>query len=192
MRDCSSSNVLFYHFKVEKIVDDVLIHQVPAMVLGGSDDLKCNIYRIVTYLPRREQIWIPWGNGSDIGADRQLVDYDSVSSDELNKEMSSQTLGGNFDLYAKFSDHCLPPRDNKSGTFGKGLVLVTSQQLVDYDSDSSDESNEDRGFVKPHCTTSDLSRSGYGDFLAGTSGFWSYERSETLSEQMSAYEWREE
>ena len=40
----------------------------------------------------------PLGNGSDIGADRQLVNYDSVSSNELNKEMSSQTLGGDFDL----------------------------------------------------------------------------------------------
>ena len=69
----------------------------------------------------------PSGNGSDIGADRQLIDYDSVSSDDLNKEMSSQTLGGNFDLYAKFFRIIVYlPRDNKSGTFGKGLVLVTS------------------------------------------------------------------
>ena len=90
------------------------------------------------------------------------------------------------------SDHCLPPRDKNSGTFRKGLVLEIIQQLINYDSDSSDELNEDRGFAKPHCTTSDLSRSGYGDFLAGISGFWSYERSETLSEQMSAYEWKEE
>jgi hypothetical protein len=30
----------------------------------------------------------PAGNGSDIGADRQLVDYDSDLPDEFNKEMS--------------------------------------------------------------------------------------------------------
>ena len=42
----------------------------------------------------------PSGNGFDIGADRQLFDYDSDSPDELNKEISSQTFEGNFDLYA--------------------------------------------------------------------------------------------
>jgi hypothetical protein len=44
----------------------------------------------------------PAGNGSDIGADRQLVNYDSDLPDEFNKVMSSQTFEGNFDLNAKF------------------------------------------------------------------------------------------
>ena len=44
----------------------------------------------------------PAGIGSDIGADRQLVDYDSDSPDELNKEMSSPTLEGNMILILSF------------------------------------------------------------------------------------------
>ena len=55
------------------------------------------------HLPsQKEQIWIPWDNWSDIGADQQLINYDLDSSDEFNKEMSSHTLGGHFDLYSKF------------------------------------------------------------------------------------------
>ena len=35
--------------------------------------------------PDREQIWIPQGNGSDIWADRKLIDYDSDSPDEYKQ-----------------------------------------------------------------------------------------------------------
>ena len=92
------------------------------MVLGGSDDLKCNIYRIVTYLPRKNKSGSLGGNGSDIGADRQLINYDSDSSDEFNKEMSSQTLGGNFDLYAKFiGSLSTSPEITNLEPSGKGL-----------------------------------------------------------------------
>lgn len=35
------SNFFFYHIKVEKMVDGVEIHQVPATVSGGNDDLNC-------------------------------------------------------------------------------------------------------------------------------------------------------
>ena len=64
-------------------------------------DLSANSTRSLSNSPEGTSL-DPAGNGSDIGADRQLVNYDSDLPDEFNKVMSSQTFEGNFDLNAKF------------------------------------------------------------------------------------------
>ncbi|KAL8097573.1 hypothetical protein AgCh_030630 [Apium graveolens] len=65
-------------------------------------------------------------------------------------------------------------------THRKDEKLALQGKLVDYDSDSSDESNKDgdlRTPIAPHVTSLRMAKV---IFLAGTAGFWSYERSDSL------------
>ncbi|KAL8108606.1 hypothetical protein AgCh_024902 [Apium graveolens] len=69
---------------------------------------------------------------------------------------------------------------SQQGFLSEEETKKVTEALIDYDSDSSDESNKDRDLRTPIAPPVTSLRMAKVILLVGTAGFWSYERSDTL------------
>lgn len=74
---CSRSNLFFYHFKVENVVDDVEMHQVPATVQEETRIPNAISSGPSSPSPGRTDLDSK-RKGFPILGDQQLSDYDSI------------------------------------------------------------------------------------------------------------------
>ena len=108
----------------------------------------------------------PAGTGSDVGADRQLGDNDSISFEELPEENSSQTLEGVSGTLLSIEPDSIPTE-------------IQTRELV---KDKSSQDDQQLGFTKdgdlrnPIAPPVTFLKLAMVNFLAGTFGCWNSER----------------
>ena len=74
---------------------DPLLGRVPSQVSGEGVDIKAQLNESTSISPGLKPLG-PSGNGSDVGADRQLAGNDSGLPDEPSKEAPSKALEGDL------------------------------------------------------------------------------------------------
>ena len=68
--------------RLDSVVEGSSMNQLPLQVLGEDFDSIAIFQKSLSTSPGQKSLDVSADSGSDIGADRQLVDYDSDSPDE--------------------------------------------------------------------------------------------------------------